>query len=587
MLTSGERRALQLGFLASYLMLLVGFHTGASSDPLILSLGLGAKLALGARIALGGMFLVLSLFALARLLRRFETRAMVAPLALLLTQFLWFVLPTLVELASGTQIPQTRYSSGILAVLHSTQYLWVTSYYARREAKASGETAWSASKYFAILLIGGIALFIPGPWLVSYIFRYDFTVSFLIFTALVNIHHFILDGAIWKLRDARIAAVLVDDGGRIGAAAPPGALRGASIRHWLARGATPGRVLRVSLAAVLIVWGLFDQAHYFLSTDESDLSRLLRAAALNPYDSSLQMRIARADARAGKLDESVEALTRAVAANPRNPLTQHARARALLDSRRYAEAYEQYRQMLAVIPRDPDALVNFGVLASQLGRLEEAMESWQKAVAVDSAQASAHLYLAEALDRQNQPAAAARHYEAYLQLVAAHPEVRRTASTVAVMIEFADALSRTRQSARALEAYQSALAAAEKARDTKLESLALVHRAELEEKGGNAAAARRSFQRGLALDARLPDARSEAIDWFNYGQFLRRQGRGDQLSYACLLRAESLLATTPGPEFQTVTKIRQQTEARLGRKALAIRKNLSAYLAEAALLDES
>jgi hypothetical protein len=34
--------------------------------------------------------------------------------------------------------------------------------------------------------------------------------SFLTFTALLNIHHFILDGAIWKLRDSRIAALLPD-----------------------------------------------------------------------------------------------------------------------------------------------------------------------------------------------------------------------------------------------------------------------------------------------------------------------------------------------------------------------------------------
>ena len=32
------------------------------------------------------------------------------------------------------EIPQNRYSSGVLAVMHSAQYLWITSYYARREA---------------------------------------------------------------------------------------------------------------------------------------------------------------------------------------------------------------------------------------------------------------------------------------------------------------------------------------------------------------------------------------------------------------------------------------------------------------------
>ena len=40
--------------------------------------------------------------------------------------------------------PQTRYSSGILAVMHSAQYLWITQYFARREQGA----AWQTSRYW-------------------------------------------------------------------------------------------------------------------------------------------------------------------------------------------------------------------------------------------------------------------------------------------------------------------------------------------------------------------------------------------------------------------------------------------------------
>ena len=53
----------------------------------------------------------------------------------------------------------------------------------------------------------------------SYLFRADFTQSVLIVTAVVNIHHFVLDGALWKLRDRRIAALLVDSGHRAAAGA--------------------------------------------------------------------------------------------------------------------------------------------------------------------------------------------------------------------------------------------------------------------------------------------------------------------------------------------------------------------------------
>jgi hypothetical protein len=74
--------------------------------------------------------------------------------------------------------------------------LWITSYYARREANSEGQQNWRLLVYFAVLVTGGIALFIPGPWIASHLFHFDFTRSFLIFTALVNIHHFLLDNAI-------------------------------------------------------------------------------------------------------------------------------------------------------------------------------------------------------------------------------------------------------------------------------------------------------------------------------------------------------------------------------------------------------
>ena len=125
------------------------------------------------------------------------------------TQFLWFVAPLALEIGTQSRLPQTLYSSGMLAVMHAAQYMWITSYYTRRETEASGGR-WRPLLYFSALIVGGIALFIPGPWVVSYIFKFDFTASFAIFTSLVNIHHFLLDGALWKLRDGRIAALLLN-----------------------------------------------------------------------------------------------------------------------------------------------------------------------------------------------------------------------------------------------------------------------------------------------------------------------------------------------------------------------------------------
>lgn len=581
--TAGERRLLRLAFIASYAMLMVSFHTGPSHDPLILSLGLPFKIALPAELILGAAFAALGAFAFARLIRGSGFPALLAPLILLFSQFLWFVLPTLLNLVSGLQIPQTRYSSGILAVLHSTQYLWITSYYAQREAKASGATTWRMSTYFATLITGGIALFICGPWLVSYIFQFDFTVSFLIFTALVNIHHFILDGAIWKLRDTRIAALLIDQGVRAPTATSGTGSTVIAATRWLGGKSPAARTVRVGLAIVLLLWGALDQVHYVFVTDESNLVSLLRPASLNPYDSSLQMRIARVELREGNLDKALGALTRAVAANPKNPIPQQALGRALIENSHWSEAYEHYQEMLVLFPRDPGALVTFGILAQQQGHNGEAIGAWEKAVQIDPSQMNAHLYLAEALDRKGQPAAAVPHYEAFLQMTAAQSKERSgtPGQNISVRVKLADDLSQTNQPTPAFEAYASALALAEQVGDRPLQSLVLAHLADLQDKTGEIAAAAQSYQRGLALDQVLADRKAEAFDWFNYGQFLRRRGQSKELSFACFLQAENLLESAPGQELETARKVREQTEGSLGGKALVVRKDLAGFLAKA------
>ena len=78
-----------------------------------------------------------------------------------------------------------------------------------------------------------------------------------------------------------------------------------------------------------------DQIRYFTGTDEGNLPHLLGAASLNPYDSSLEMRIARAESQAGQTENALAAFTRAVEVNPSNPVPQEARARALLVAGRY------------------------------------------------------------------------------------------------------------------------------------------------------------------------------------------------------------------------------------------------------------
>ena len=588
LVSATERRLLHYAFVASYIMLLISFQTGASGDPLILSFGLPAKFAHPAEVAAAGAFFALSSIAFMRLAKS-GLRALVAPLTLLLSQFLWFLLPILLSLAMRVQIPQSRYSSGILAVLHSAQYLWITSYYAQREARAAGRAGWSRAAYFGTLLAGGIALFVPGPWIVSYVFHYDFAVSFLIFTALVNIHHFILDGAIWKLRDSRVATLLTARGAR--PASPALQQKGAAVAasgigrvwHWLTSGKSSARAFRVTAAVLLLAWGAMDQVHYFLGFDDGSLSHLVRAASLNPYDSSVQMKIARVESQEGNLPQAEQALTRAISVNPANPAPQEARARLLIEERRYPEALEEYRQLLAISPRDPDALVNFGLLMAQKGDVSAATDAWQKAAAIDPQQAGAQIYLAQTLDHAGNTAAASEHYEQFLELIAVHHNSEQIPPTevVSAMLALADDNARLNRAPQAAQAYQSAATLAQKAGNIKLESLAWAHLAEAQEASGNAADAARSYQRSLLLDGKSGDTVAEAADWFNYGQFLRRSAASPELAFACILRAEDLLHATGGEQYEAVSKVRQQLERQIGSRSATIRKKLSAFLLQA------
>jgi tetratricopeptide (TPR) repeat protein len=211
-------------------------------------------------------------------------------------------------------------------------------------------------------------------------------------------------------------------------------------------------------------------------------------------------------------------------------------------------------------------------------------------VQIDPSQKNAHLYLAEALDRQGQPVAAIPHYQAFLQMPLAQRKEQSESpgrEDIPVMVKLGDDLSHINQTATAIEAYGAALTLAEHLGDKPLQSLVLAHAADLQDKTGQTAAAAQSYQRGLALDQGSADNKTEGFDWFNYGQFLRRHGQPPELSLACYLQAENLLESTPGQELETARKFREQLENNVGGKSALVRKDLAGYLAKALSLTPS
>jgi tetratricopeptide (TPR) repeat protein len=587
-LGESERSALHGAFIASYLVLFLEFHTGASSDPLFLSLGIPPVASRWMQIVLLAFFIGFSIFGWSRLVRAVSWRKLIPCAVLFSSQCLWFLLSTAMVLLKGIATPQSRYSSGVLAVMHSAQYLWVTSYYARREAAGESKTNWHPRIYFALLVIGGIALFIPGPWLASRVFHHDFGASFLIFTSMVNIHHFLLDGAIWKLRDGRIASLLLNSRDRVSSVAARASGRLSEVWSWISSASQSARILRTSAAILLLLWGTVDQARHYLSL-RTNLRDLQRAAYLDSFDSELQMRLARQHLQDGKPEEAEAAWKSAIQANPADESPRQVLLRFLIEHNRFDEAYQLTEASLHYSPRDANLLVDKGLLALRLGNSDEAINSWNRALAIDRNQTLAHLYLASELDSEGKPKEAAAHYQAFLWAIAHGSASSRPAAekTIAVALRMADCQARTGQTENALQSYQLAERLAAQARQPKLQSVATVNEAALDAGNGKLGEALTLYQSALRLDESAGDQAASAQDWLAYGQFLEQSHFPARLVYACYVKSSSLdrsYLNEAQRNFLSEASARAARSA--GTMAAAIRRDPEALAQEALSLSK-
>ena len=585
--SKAERSALYGAFIASYLILFLGFHTGASSDPLFISLGIPAVAGRWGQIGLGAAFVTLSIYGLSELVGALGWRKLLPCLTLFSSQFLWFLLPAAMSLIKGIGIPQSRYSSGVLAVMHSAQYLWITSYYARREASASPGRSWRPLAYFAVLVAGGIALFVPGPWLASRVFHHDFSASFLIFTALVNLHHFILDGAIWKLRDGRIASLLLNSRDHLARAASGAGGRLSAAWSWLSGSAASARSLRVSAAVLLLACGTVDQVRHYLALRSENVRDLQRAAMLDSFDGPLQMRLAHRELENGHPQQAEAAWRKAIQSNPADPAPRQALLRFLIERNRFDEAFDVTEASLRFTPRDASLLMDRGLLALRRGQPEQAVDSWTRAIAVDPGQTLAHLYLANELDHEGKAEAAAGHYKSILGIIAQQRGAKRPEpeKVIAIVLRMADCQVRASQAAEAVQSYELAAKIAAQTKQTKLESIANVNEAALKSEAGEVGAALQLYQHALHLDDSIADRTSSAEDWLAYGRFLDRAGFPARLAYACLVKSARLRDSLPEEsQRQLLAEASKQAEKRVGAEAGAIRRDPEPLLGEALAL---
>ena len=263
-LTAWSKRLFQASFFLSFLLTVIAFHGERQGDlyaPGEYQLAVYELMTGG--IPHAWVTVLMPVCAVAYLaclggavvcfLRVAKPRDLMPSLVLAGSQALWFSIPVLARYGNVLQGVEplsnqhAAYAFLWVAVAHATQYVWITSYYARRVASPP-----SRSRYLTQTLLAGAAiwvvptlLFAPG---VLGTVSFDAGLAVLV-AAAVNIHHFILDGAIWKLRDGRIAKILLrgqtdDDSG---AAATTRALRAGT---WVRRSIWATGVVSVAILAL-------------------------------------------------------------------------------------------------------------------------------------------------------------------------------------------------------------------------------------------------------------------------------------------------------------------------------------------------
>jgi len=136
------------------------------------------------------------------------TRGSLGPAApLLIAQALFTAVPVAAaRVYTGGEIT-LAFAPVWISMAHSAQYLWVSAYFARRSGAQKSSARFLGKSFLAGSGITILPAVLFGPSLLGER-PFDAGLAGLVF-AVVNLHHFIMDGAIWKLRDGRVSNVLL------------------------------------------------------------------------------------------------------------------------------------------------------------------------------------------------------------------------------------------------------------------------------------------------------------------------------------------------------------------------------------------
>ena len=151
--------------------------------------------------------------AMALLGRRGGIATLGPPSAIALTQALWFAVPfaaRFFDVVQGVDPLRMQFRGFYftwIALGHAAQYLWITAYYARNSNGGQRVGPFLVKTLLAGNAIWTLPVLLFGSGVMGGL---GFSSGLMLLVAsVVNLHHFILDGAIWKLRSPRIAKALL------------------------------------------------------------------------------------------------------------------------------------------------------------------------------------------------------------------------------------------------------------------------------------------------------------------------------------------------------------------------------------------
>jgi len=386
------RRLLHASFVLSFVLAALALHATApraSYAPNELGSGDYSFLALGPRFGLPGgvadallataaaVYVVVTSAAFVVLSRKTTLRDAFPALALVATQALWFSVPVAArhwDVLTGLAplaADHATYAFLWIGAGHAAQYLWITSYFARRAGRSSSHAGFLTRSLLAGTALWTVPALLFAPGLLGRL-PYDAGLALMV-AALVNLHHFVLDGVIWKLRDARIARILLVRSGAPADAPAP------AMRPWV-------RTALWTSGTALLVWGAatalltefgFNRA---LRRGDLDAARraserldlLVQASAERPLQIG-QRALESGDVVAARrnLERSLEVLPTAWAWVGIGDL--HARRGA------WTEAADAYGRALALEPDHAVANFNAGLVSLEQGHLERGRRALLKA----------------------------------------------------------------------------------------------------------------------------------------------------------------------------------------------------------------